>query len=351
MALAKFMADGDLQQHIRRCHAAYAAAARTPAARASRTTSRRGSSWCPPPPASTWPRSRGGRIDMAHAAQPGAPRRRRASIRWRGFYHFAPPRDGLMLGFGAIDDGRHRSGAGPRARRAAADGLITRRRSAAARRGSPPASSSSSRAAALSSAPSRSPRSCTADFITCCTTGAIARSVLRSACGAWRARIASTRSRTLRRTPATSGDGGPGRSTSVANDGWSARKSTRHTASACAELRRGQRRRALGQAVQPPPQRVHLLAHQRVGHGLLGAEELVQRADGRLGLRGDLGHRRGVEALGGEHLGGRGQQRLHAQLPARAARRARGVGRGGGVRRGWNPLDREGRWTFVSVSS
>ena len=80
VALARFMADGDLQRHIRRCHAAYAER-RERLRAASPTTSRRGSSWCPRRPASTWRRWRGARWTCRRCSTSRAASTW-ASIRW-----------------------------------------------------------------------------------------------------------------------------------------------------------------------------------------------------------------------------------------------------------------------------
>jgi GntR family transcriptional regulator/MocR family aminotransferase len=101
VALAKFMADGELQRHIRRCHAAYAE-------RRERLRARFGDDLAPwfelvPTVAgfhmtalARRPLDIGTLVSLARRVDVGlyplAP-----------FYAVAPPRDGLLLGFGAID--------------------------------------------------------------------------------------------------------------------------------------------------------------------------------------------------------------------------------------------------------
>jgi len=100
LALAKFMADGDLQRHIRRCHAAYAE-------RRERLRQRFAGDLAP------WfelvPTTAG--FHMAALARRPLDMSTLFNLARRvdvglypvaGFYHSAPPRDGLMLGFGII---------------------------------------------------------------------------------------------------------------------------------------------------------------------------------------------------------------------------------------------------------
>jgi hypothetical protein len=106
------------------------------------------------------------------------------------------------------------------------------------------------------------------------------------------------------------------------------------------ELRGGQGGRPRGHAVEATPELVELRAEHRRGHRVLRAEELVERADRRIRLRGDLRHRRGLVALAREHRRRRLEQGLHAQEPARATLPRRRRGRPG---RGRFPCGRAGR--------
>jgi GntR family transcriptional regulator/MocR family aminotransferase len=100
LALAKFMGDGDLQRHVRRCHAVYAE-------RRERLRARFADDLAP------WfelvPTVAG--FHMAALAKRPVDMPTLLNLARRvdvglyplaGFYHFAPPRDGLMLGFGVI---------------------------------------------------------------------------------------------------------------------------------------------------------------------------------------------------------------------------------------------------------
>jgi GntR family transcriptional regulator/MocR family aminotransferase len=100
LALAKFMADGDFQRHIRRCHAAYAE-------RRGRLGARLDDDLAP------WferVHATAGFHMAALARRPvdmptllGLARRADVGLYpLAGFYRFGPPRDGLMLGFGVI---------------------------------------------------------------------------------------------------------------------------------------------------------------------------------------------------------------------------------------------------------
>jgi len=100
LALAKFMTDGDLQRHVRRCHAAYAQ-------RRERLRARFADDLAPwfelvPTVAGFHMAALARRpVDMATLLNLA----RRVDVGLyplEGFYHFAPPRDGLMLGFGVI---------------------------------------------------------------------------------------------------------------------------------------------------------------------------------------------------------------------------------------------------------
>ncbi|WP_432725394.1 PLP-dependent aminotransferase family protein [Variovorax sp. W6] len=105
-ALAKFIADGDLNRHIRRCHAAYAQRRE----RIVRRFEQDLSPWFELVPVSAG-------IHMAALCRHGAGDRididqlvrlaRRVDVGLyplAPFFHFSPPRQGLMLGFGAIGE-------------------------------------------------------------------------------------------------------------------------------------------------------------------------------------------------------------------------------------------------------
>ena len=100
VALARFMADGDLQRHIRRCHAAYAE-------RRERLVARFADDLAP------WfelvPTTAGFHLTALARRPLHLPTllnlARRVDVGLyplTPFYHFGPPRDGLMLGFGVI---------------------------------------------------------------------------------------------------------------------------------------------------------------------------------------------------------------------------------------------------------
>ena len=100
VALAKFMADGDLQRHIRRCHAVYAQRRDRLRSRFADDLAR----WFEPVPTTAGfhlsvlarrPLDMPTLLNLARRVGVGlyplAP-----------FHHFTPPRDGLLMGFGVI---------------------------------------------------------------------------------------------------------------------------------------------------------------------------------------------------------------------------------------------------------
>ena len=100
VALARFMADGDLQRHIRRCHAAYAERRERLIARFSDDLA----PWFELVPATAGfhmtalarrPLHLPTLLNLARRVDVGL-------YGLAGFHHFGPPRDGLMLGFGVI---------------------------------------------------------------------------------------------------------------------------------------------------------------------------------------------------------------------------------------------------------
>ena len=342
------MADGDLQRHIRRCHAAYARAARAAARalrRRPRAVVRAGAHGRRLPHG----RARAPAAGHGHAASTSRAASTSASIRWRRFYrsHAAARRPAAGL--------RRDRGGRTSIRRWIACATCWSRWASVSRQprhaGSPPASCRARAAAALSSAPSRSPRNCTADFITCCTTGAIARSVLRSACGAWRTRIASTRSRTLRRTPATNGDGGPGRSIERRERRMVGAELDEADGQRMPQLGRGQRGRALGQRrpAAATARRPARASARRPRPPWCGRTGTASRWTTPTARRSRSSSRRRSPWR-------RTPRRRRRAAPPRAAGRARGAARAARRRRrrrrsGTNPLEREGRWTFMSLSS
>jgi GntR family transcriptional regulator/MocR family aminotransferase len=100
LALAKFMADGDLQRHIRRCHAAYAQRRERLRARFADDLA----PWFEPVPTvagfhmtvlARRPLDMATLLNLARRVDVGL-------YPLAGFHHFGPPRDGLMMGFGVI---------------------------------------------------------------------------------------------------------------------------------------------------------------------------------------------------------------------------------------------------------
>jgi GntR family transcriptional regulator/MocR family aminotransferase len=100
LALAKFMADGDLQRHIRRCHAAYAPRRERLRARFADDLA----PWFEPVPTvagfhmavlARRPLDMATLLNLARRVDVGL-------YPLAGFHHFGPPRDGLMMGFGVI---------------------------------------------------------------------------------------------------------------------------------------------------------------------------------------------------------------------------------------------------------
>ena len=100
LALAKFMSDGDLQRHIRRCHAAYAE-------RRERLRARFADDLAPwfeaVPTVAGFHMAALARRPLDMATLLNLARRVDVGLYpLAGFHHFGPPRDGLMLGFGVI---------------------------------------------------------------------------------------------------------------------------------------------------------------------------------------------------------------------------------------------------------
>ena len=100
LALAKFMADGDLQRHIRRCHAAYAQ-------RRERLRARFADDLAPwfelVPTVAGFHMAALARRPLDMATLLNLARRVDVGLYpLAGFHHFGPPRDGLMMGFGVI---------------------------------------------------------------------------------------------------------------------------------------------------------------------------------------------------------------------------------------------------------
>ena len=100
LALARFMADGDLQRHIRRCHAAYAQRRERLRARFAHDLA----PWFDAVPTvagfhmaalARRPLDMATLINLARRVDVGL-------YPLAGFHHFGPPRDGLMMGFGVI---------------------------------------------------------------------------------------------------------------------------------------------------------------------------------------------------------------------------------------------------------
>lgn len=100
LALAKFMADGDLQRHIRRCHAAYAQ-------RRERLLARFADDLAPwfelVPTVAGFHMTALARRPLDMPTLLNLARRVDVGLYpLAGFHHFGPPRDGLMMGFGVI---------------------------------------------------------------------------------------------------------------------------------------------------------------------------------------------------------------------------------------------------------
>ncbi len=100
MALARFMSDGDLQRHIRRCHAAYAE-------RRARLIARFADDLAPwfelVPTTAGFHMSALARRPLDMATFLNLARRVDVGLYpLAGFYHLSSPRDGLLLGFGVI---------------------------------------------------------------------------------------------------------------------------------------------------------------------------------------------------------------------------------------------------------